>query len=164
MTHGDSDPGDHWDTGGNSELLQRIVALERAIPDWIFEIRSKESLARFIIATVATWVVASIFGLWDAVLGVIQTVQLSVVGVVWSIGDSVSMAFRPAWAMLEWLDWAAFQIEGFIASVGLLAPIAAGVSWMLVIMVVAIVLNFILGFVSTYLPVRSIPFIGGRLG
>lgn len=175
MTHG----SDNFDTGAGAGsggtggsgsddskffiLLNRIRSLENAIPDWVWKLSTERDLTTFIIASVATWIVASILGLWAAVLGTIEYLFLSLVGVVWALGNTVAAALSPFWQALEGINWAAAQIEGMISQVGLLAPVATTASWLLVVMLIAVVINVIIGILSTYLPVRAIPFIGGRL-
>lgn len=136
-------------------------AIMAAIPDWVFQLRSKEALAYFIVSTVATWFVSSIFGLWDAVLGVITTVYMTAANVVWTLSNTLAGILGNAYLVVDFIDWVAFQVEGVLLQLGLLAPIAATVAWVSVIVLLAVLANFVVGLVATYLPVRSLPFIGG---
>lgn len=138
-----------------------VRAIMRAIPDWVFQLRSKEALATFIVSTIATWIVASIFGLWRGILYYVESMYWTAASVVRSIGDAVAFAFSPVWGVVRFVDWVAFQFEGVIVQLGVVAPIAATLGWIAVIVLVAIVVNVVVGLLSTYLPLRSLPFVGG---
>jgi hypothetical protein len=138
-------------------------ALIRALPNWIFnrQLRSIQGLTTFIISAVATWFVASIFGLWRAVLGFVTSLYNTAAWAVWSIGNTIGGVLSNAWLIVEAIDWVALQIESVILQLGLFAPIATSIAWIIVMVMLAILVNAGLRALGTYLPLGSLPFIGG---
>lgn len=130
------------------------------LPDWIFRFRSTSDLATFIIATIATWIVASIFDLWSAILGYIEGIYVAASWVVVSVANVIAGVFSPVWGFFAALEGIYAGFTATLMGLGVAAPVAAVVFWLVIALWMALLLSALTDVADTYLPVGWIPVLG----
>ena len=126
-------------------------------PDWWEDITDAGGLFRYVLLVI----VSAILAFWDAVIGTFADVMFWLfvypLRVTW---DVLGGATSPLWALLEWARGFQSVIESAAASAGLAGPLVALVGWLVPALLIIGILNFILGFAETYLPLSAIPILG----
>jgi hypothetical protein len=137
------------DSGGSLILLNT--------PDWWQDITKAGGLFRYVVLVM----VSAILAFWEAVIGTFADVMFWLfvypLRVTW---DVLGGATSPLWALLEWARGFQSIIESAAASAGLAGPLVALVGWLVPALLIIGILNVILGFAETYLPLSAIPILG----
>ena len=126
-------------------------------PDWWEDVADANGLFRYVLLVI----VSAILAFWEAVIGTFADVMFWLfvypLRVTW---DVLGSATSPLWALLEWARGFQSVIESAAASAGLAGPLVALVGWLVPALLIIGILNVILGFAETYLPLSAIPILG----
>jgi hypothetical protein len=126
-------------------------------PDWWEDVIKEGGIYRYVLLVI----VSAILAFWEAVIGTFADVMFWLfvypLRVTW---DVLGGATSPLWALLEWIRGFQSVIESAAASAGLAGPLVALVGWLVPALLIIGILNFILGFAETYLPLSAIPILG----
>jgi hypothetical protein len=139
---------------------RRSGSLIDTLPDELIEliltIQRYGSLRRYILAVF----VSAVIGLWSGVLGAFESVLSVVAYMPRLIFNQVAGVSAPFWQLLGWVEGFQTTIESAAASAGLAGPLVAIVAWLVPVVLVIGILNVIVGFAETYLPLSAIPILG----
>ena len=126
-------------------------------PSWWDDIAEAGGIYRYVLLVI----VSAILAFLEAVIGVFADVMFWLfVHPLRLLWNTLGGATSPLWALLEWVGSFQSIIESAAASAGLAGPIVALVGWLVPALVIIGILNFILGFAETYLPLSAIPILG----
>ena len=142
-------------SGGGDDSGGSLILLNT--PDWWQDITDAGGLFRYVVLVM----VSAILAFWEAVIGAFADVMYWLfvypLRVTW---DVLGGATSPLWALLEWARGFQSIIESAAASAGLAGPLVALVGWLVPALLIIGILNVILGFAETYLPLSAIPILG----
>ena len=127
------------------------------LPDWVSSVTKEGGIYRYVLLVL----VSALLSFFGAVADLVyRTMFWLFVFPVRTVFDTVAGVSRPFWALLEWVGGFQGTIESMAASAGLAGPLVAVVGWLVPALLIVGLLNFIIGFAETYLPLSAIPLIG----
>jgi len=145
MPHDSDDPSDI------------VIGQIKNRPPWQEKIIKAGGIYRYVLLVI----VSAILGFWEAVVSTFADVMFWLfvypLRVVWNV---LGGATSPLWAVLDWAESFQSVIESTAASAGLAGPLVALVGWLVPALLIIGILNVIIGFAETYLPLSAIPILG----
>jgi hypothetical protein len=132
-----------------------------SLPDWISEISKEGGIYRYVLLVM----VSAVLAFFEATAGFLyRTMYWLFVYPVRMVFDTIAGVSRPFWMLLDWTAGFQATIEAAASSAGLTGPLVALAGWLVPAILIIGILNVVLGFAETYLPLSAIPILGRWFG
>lgn len=128
-----------------------------SLPDWISEISKEGGIYRYVLLVI----ISAVLAFFEATAGFLyRTMYWLFVWPVRTVFDTIAGVSRPFWMLLDWTAGFQATIEAAASSAGLTGPLVALAGWLVPAILIIGILNVVLGFAETYLPLSAIPILG----
>jgi hypothetical protein len=130
------------------ESLEEAIRIAR-------EVQSRGGIRRYILLVI----VSSVLGLWYGILNAIEGALAIIANIPVVFYATARQIGAPAWRIVDYLNAVSASVEAFAAGLGFAGPVASALGFAVPVMVLAVLANFALGLLGTYLPMESIPLV-----